>query len=160
MTQYKTLHKQRDQILVLSLQSVFGTFFGYVEPERSIFSSLRCIVESEHTVKDLDKGRGGDRSENLCRGRRLLRRSWSRPSLIKLDKEERVFEGPSIDDSLHKIDEGHNHEADEEEGEEGPQVVPGNTDSIAEAAEPTLVASVGCVTGGVWGRSVIQRLLR
>lgn len=64
----------------------------------------------------------------LCRG-------GPGPSLIELDKEEWVFEGAPVDDSLHQVDEGHHHEADEEEGDEGPQVVPGHPEPVAQAAE-------------------------
>lgn len=53
------------------------------------------------------------------------------PALIKLDKEKGVLEGPPIDDCLQQVDNGNDHEANEEEGEEGPQMVPGHPESIA-----------------------------
>lgn len=91
------------------------------------------------------KGRGGDRTEHL--GWRW--RAWSGPgpTLVELDKKERVFEGPPVDDSLHQVDEGHNHEADEEEGDKWPQMVPSHHAPIAHAADPALLPSVGSVTG-------------
>lgn len=75
------------------------------------------------------------------------------PALIELDKEEWVFEGPPEDDRLHQVDESHHHEADEEEGDEGPKVVPGDPEPVAQAPEPTLLSRVGGVAGGVrhWG---------
>lgn len=57
-----------------------------------------------------------------------------RPALVELDEEERVREGPPIDDGFHQVDKGHDHEADEEEGDEGPQVVPSHHEAIAQAA--------------------------
>lgn len=86
---------------------------------------------------------------------------WSRtgPALVELDKEEWVLEGPPVDDSLHQVDEGHNHEADEEEGDEGPQVVPSDHEPIAQATEPTLMPGVGGVTRGVRGWSAIVVLI-
>lgn len=86
-------------------------------------------------------------------------RSRSRPPLVKLDEEERVLKGPPVDDGLHQVDQSYDHEADEEEGQEGPQVVPGHTEPVAQAAEPTLVASVGCVAGGIRSRSAVRKLL-
>lgn len=85
-------------------------------------------------------------------------RSRSRPPLVKLDKEERVLEGPPVDDGLHQVDQSYDHDADEEEGQEGPQVVPGHAEPIAQAAEPTLVASVGCVAGGIRSWSAVRNL--
>lgn len=61
----------------------------------------------------------------------MLVQIGSGPAFIELHKEERVFEGPPVDDGLHQVDEGHDHEADEEEGDEGPQVVPGHPDPVA-----------------------------
>lgn len=73
-------------------------------------NSSRCLVVSKQVDKDLLEGRGGDRTENLSRGRRvLLVQSGPGPALVELDKEQRVFEGPPEDNSLHQVDEGHNH---------------------------------------------------
>lgn len=81
------------------------------------------------------------------------------PALIKLDKEEWVLEGPPIDDCLQQVDNGHDHEANEEEGEKGSQVVPGHPNSIAQATEPTLVGSVGGAAGRVWSRSAVCQIV-
>ena len=91
-------------------------------------------------------GRGGDRTEDLGRCWRVLL-VWTGPgpALVELDKEERVLEGPPEDDRLHQVDETHHHEADEEEGDEGPQLVPGNHEPVAEASQATLLPGVGGV---------------
>lgn len=107
--------------------------------------------------EDLLQGRGGDRTEHLggCWSVRLV---WSGPgpALVELDEEERVFEGPPIDYGLHQVDEGHDHEADEEERDEGPQLVPGHPEPVAQAA---LLPGVGCVAGGVRDRSTTEGLV-
>lgn len=100
--------------------------------------------------EDLLKGRGGDWTEHLSwRWRVLPGRSGPRPALVELDKEERVFKGPSVDDGLHQVNECHDHKADEEEGDEGPQVVPGHPEPVAKAADPGLPPGVRGVAGGV-----------
>lgn len=110
--------------------------------------------------EELLVGRGGDRTENLGRCWGVLS-AWTGPgpTLVELDKEERVCEGPPVDDGLHQVYEGHDQEADEEEGDEGPQVMPGHPDPVAQAAEPALLPGVGRVAGGVWDRSAIGGLL-
>lgn len=89
---------------------------------------------------------------------------WNRPgpALVELHKKEGVFEGSSIDDGLHEVDEGQNHAADEEERDEGPQVVPRHPESVAQAAQPTLLGCVrgaagGCRCRGAGGRRVVRR---
>lgn len=109
--------------------------------------------------KDLLQGRGGDRTEHLSRCWRVLAWSGPGPALVELDEEERVFVGPPVDDGLHQVDEGHDHEADEEEGNKGPQVVPGHPEPVAQAAEPTLLPGVGGVAGGVRDRSAVGGLI-
>lgn len=70
----------------------------------------RCLVVSEQFKKDLLEGRRGDRGETLCRGWRvLLVQSGPWPTLIELDKEQRIFEGSPVDDGLHQVDEANNH---------------------------------------------------
>lgn len=110
--------------------------------------------------KELLKGRGRNRTEKLGRCWRVLL-VWRGPgpTLIELDKEVRVFEGSPEDDGLHQVDEGHDHEADEEEGDEGPEVVPGHSDPVAQAAEPALLTSVGRVSRGIRDRSAIRGLV-
>lgn len=71
------------------------------------------------------------------------------PALVELDKEVRVLEGPPEDDGLHEVDECHDHDADEDEGDEGPEVVPGHKDPVAQVAEPALLPGVGGVAGGI-----------
>lgn len=120
------------------------------------FSSSCCVIDSQQARQDLDKRRGGDRAENLGGVRVVLRAgSRPRPPLVELDEEERVLEGPPVDDGLHQVDQSDDHDADEEEGQEGPQVVPGHAEPVAQAAEAALVAGVGRVAGGIGGRSAV-----
>lgn len=86
---------------------------------------------------------------------------WTRPgpALVEFNKEERVFEGPAQDDGLHQVDEGHHHEADEEEGDEGPQVVPGHGQPVAQAAEPTRLPCVSGAAGRVRSWSPVAGFL-
>lgn len=86
----------------------------------------------------------------------LMVRCRPGPAFIKLDKEEWVLEGPSVDDGLHQIHKGHDHEGDEKEGDEGPQMVPSHPNPVAQAADAVLLARVGGVTGGIWGRSALK----
>lgn len=84
------------------------------------------------------------------------------PTLIELHKKQRVFEGSSINNGLHEVDEGQNHAADEEERDKWPQVVPRHPESIGQAAQPTLLGRVrsaagGCRCWGTSGRRVIWR---
>lgn len=122
-------------------------------------NSSHCLIVSVQ-FKDLLEGREGDRNKRLGRCWRVLL-VWSGPgpALIELDKEERVFEGPPVDDSLHQVDKGHDHETDEEEGDEGPQVVPCHPEPVAQATEPTLLPGVGGVARGVRGWSAIGGLV-
>lgn len=125
-----------------------------------LHSSSRCAVVSVHVNMDFLKWRGGDQTKKLGRGRCV--HSWwsrSRPALIKLDKEERVFEGPPVDDGLHEVDESYHHGTDEKEGDEGPQVVPRYPDPISQATEPALPTSVGGVAGGIWVWSMFRGLV-
>jgi len=108
--------------------------------------------------EDLLKWRGGDRTEELWRPSRVLL-TRSGPALIELHKEVRVLVGPPEDDGLHQVDEGHDHKADEDEGDEGPEVAPGHQDPVAQAAEPALLAGVGGVAGGIRLRIAIGGLV-
>lgn len=104
---------------------------------------------------------GGDISEHLGRCWRV-QLVWCRsgPTLIELHKEERVFEGSSINNGLHEVDEGQNHAADEDEGDKWPQMVPGHPESVAQLTQPALLGGVRGAAGGrrccgTSGRSII-----
>lgn len=73
-------------------------------------------------------------------------RDRTRPTLVELDKEERIRERSPIDNGFHQVDKSHDHEADEEEWDERPQVVPSYHEAIAQAAEPTLPPGMRGVT--------------
>lgn len=79
----------------------------------------------------------------------LPAQSGTGPALVELDKEERVLEGPPVDDGPHQVDEGHDHGADDDEGDEGPQLVQRYPQPVAQAAEPTLLPGVGGMAKGV-----------
>lgn len=99
---------------------------------------------------------GGDISEDLGRCRRVqLVRRRSGPTLIELHKEERVFEGSSVNNGLHEVDEDQNHAADEEEGDKWPQVVPGHPEAVAQLTQAALLGGVRGAAGGrrCWGTS-------
>lgn len=123
-------------------------------------SGSQCLVGSVQLKEHLFKGHGGDRAEELGSRRGVLL-GWSGPgpALVELGEEVRVLEGPPEDDGLQQVDEGHHHEADEEEGDEGPEVVPGHRGPVAEAAEPALPVGVGGVAGGIRGRRPIGGLV-
>ena len=119
-----------------------------------------CLVFSVQFNKELLEGRGGDRTEKLGGCWRVLRVGRGPgPALVELDKKVRVFKGPPEDDGLHQVDEGHDHEADEEEGDEGPEVIPGHADPVAQTAKPALLPGVGRVAGGIWDRSATRGLV-
>lgn len=54
---------------------------------------------------------------------------------------------------LHEENQGHDHEADQEEGDKRPQVSPGHPAAVAQTAERALSPRVRGVTGRVrsWG---------
>lgn len=99
---------------------------------------------------------GGDISKHLGWSWRVLL-VWSRPgpTLIELHKKQWVFEGSSINNGLHEVDEGQYHAADEEEWDKRSQVVPRHPESIAQAAQSTLLGCVSGAAGGCrcWGTS-------
>lgn len=78
-------------------------FLSETESNRS-----SCLIVSDQVKKDLLKGHRGDWVETLGGWRVLLVHSGPGPTLIELDKEQRVFEGPPIDDGLHQVDEANN----------------------------------------------------
>ena len=45
------------------------------------------------------------------------------PPLVELDEEVRVGEGASVDDGLQQVDEHHHQDADDDEGDEGPEMM-------------------------------------
>lgn len=121
--------------------------------------SSHCLVVSVTFKEDLLEGRGRDRTEKLgWFWRVLLVWSGPGPTLVELHKEQRVLEGPAKDDGLHQVDEGHDHEADEEEGDEGPEVIPGHHEPVAQAPQLGLLPRVRGVARGVRGQGTIGGL--
>lgn len=53
---------------------------------------------------------------------------------LNLTKKSGSLKGPPVDNGFHQVDKSHDHEADEEEGDERPQVVPSYHEAIAQAA--------------------------
>lgn len=92
--------------------------------------------------------RGGHRAEGFRRdrGRQHLLVFGPRPTLVELDKEVRVGEGPAVDDGLQQVDEDHHQNADEDEGDEGSEVVQDHHGAVAQAALLPRVG--GPATGG------------
>lgn len=90
--------------------------------------------------------RGGSRAEELDRGDLLV--VGPGPALVELDEEVRVREGPSVDDGLQQVDEDHHQDADEDEGDEGPEVMQDQPYPVPQAA---LLPRVGRPAGGGQG---------
>lgn len=113
---------QQNEITHIHSQSIspvrpdpWGVLVAHIHREKKSSSSFRAnashrLVVSVQFNEDLLQGRGRDRAEHLCRRWRVLP-AWSGPgpALVELDEEERVFEGPPVDDGLHQVDEGHDH---------------------------------------------------
>lgn len=67
------------------------------------------------------------------------------PALLKFAEEQWVGEGPSVHNALHQVDQHHHQAGDQEEGNEGTEMRPHNTHTIAETSVVTVVRGLtGC----------------